>query len=147
MAAAAAVAAYVLDLLADVAVDHEGHVVVVMLVLVLVLLLLPAVQSHHPGQAEALVLRLLHPRGRAAAPDAVQDCRIHHRHDEDEDDGGDDDGGGEDERASEQDRARARARARGLRAPYRHSVELCSAGVCLKSQTLQWCDECHTHTH
>lgn len=140
MAAAAAVAAYVLDLLADVAVDHEGHVVVVVvvtLVLVLVVLLLPAAQSHHPGQAEALVLRLLHPRGRAAAPDAVQDCRIHHRHDEDEDDGGDDDdddGGGGDERASEQDRARARA----LRAPYRHSVELCSAGVCLKSQTLQW---------
>jgi len=132
VAAAAAVAAYVLNLLADVAVDHEGHVVVVV-VLVLVLLLLPVVQSHHLGQAEALVLRLLHSRGRVAAPDAVQDCRIHHRHDEDEYDGGDDDDGGGDERASEQRWARARL---AHRAPPIDTQWNCSAGVCLKSRTL-----------
>lgn len=99
VAAAAAVAAYVFDLLANVAVNHKGHVVV-MLLLLWILILLPVIQRHHPDQAEALVLRLLHPlpRGRVIAPDAVHDCMIHHRHD-----GGDDDDDGDDERVSEQD--------------------------------------------
>lgn len=100
VAAATAVAAYVFDLLANVAVNHKGHVVVMLLLLLLwILILLPVIQRHHLGQAEALVLRLLHPlpRGRVIAPDAVHDCMIHHRHD-----GGDDDDG-DDERVSEQD--------------------------------------------
>lgn len=81
MAAAAAVAAYVFDLFADVAVDHEGHVVVMLLLWIVVLL--SVILRHHPDQAEALVLRLLHrvPRGRVTAPDAVPDCVIRRRHD------------------------------------------------------------------
>lgn len=79
MADAAAVAAYVFDLFADVAVDHEGHVVVMLLLLWI--LLLPVIQRHHPDQAEALVLRLLH---RVPAPDAVHDCVIRRGHDDDD---------------------------------------------------------------
>lgn len=92
MAAAAAVAAYVFDLFADVAVDHEGHVVVMLLLLLWIVVLLSVIQRHHPNQAEALVLRLLHrvPRGRVTAPDAVHDRVIRRRHD------------GDDERVSEQ---------------------------------------------
>lgn len=90
MAAAATVAAYVFDLFADVAVDHEGHVVVMLLLRIRVLL--SVIQRHHPNQAEAFILRLLHrvPRGRVTAPDAVHDRVIRRRHD------------GDDERVSEQ---------------------------------------------
>ncbi len=89
MAAAATVAAYVFDLFADVAVDHEGHVVVMLLWIVV---LLSVILRHHPDQAEAFILRLLHrvPRGRVTAPDAVHDRVIRRRHD------------GDDERVSEQ---------------------------------------------
>lgn len=91
MAAAAAVAAYVFNLFADVAVDHEGHVVV-MLLLLWIRVLLSVIQRHHPNQAEAFILRLLHrvPRGRVTAQDAVHDRVIRRRHD------------GDDERVSEQ---------------------------------------------
>lgn len=170
VAAAAAVAAYVFDLLANVAVNHKGHVVVMMLLLLLlwILILLPVIQRHHPDQAEALVLRLLHPlpRGRVIAPDAVHDCMIHHRHD-----GGD----GDDERVSKQDWARAlriklsggaQSVYAGHYAPSRlHTGTAgrairCSAGLCLKSQWAKFdaqpmksCSdveltcEYHTHTH
>lgn len=112
MAAAAAVAAYVFDLFADVAGDHEGHVVVLLL---RIRVLLSVIQRHHPDQTEALVLRLLHrvPRGRVTAPDAVYDRVIRRRHDDDDD-----------ERAPVSSSAEMRSDEPVLTPPVDHTLEL-----------------------
>ncbi len=101
------------DLFADVAGDHEGHVVVLLL---RIRVLLSVIQRHHPDQAEALVLRLLHrvARGRVTAPDAVHDRVIRRRHDDDDDD----------ERAPVSSSAEMRSDEPVLTPPVDHTLEL-----------------------
>ncbi len=103
------------DLFADVAGDHEGHVVVLLLLLLRIRVLLSVIQRHHPDQAEALVLRLLHrvARGRVTAPDAVHDRVIRRRHDDDDD-----------ERAPVSSSAEMRSDEPVLTPPVDHTLEL-----------------------
>lgn len=85
--AAATVAAYMLDLFSNVAMNHEGHVVVMVLMICRLLLV---VERHHFNQAKALLLRLLykHPCGRGGSvipatrgkPVPMHDCRCRNRH-------------------------------------------------------------------